>query len=744
MRRVSQAWRQAIQLHRTEHVRNRMAAEVYFGQFDASARPDATLSTNMKKAAISGEFQNINTDNTQQCSYGSFEGNGFLLDGTQRFLPKSDWEQQGFLSSVLSKEDGTFSEDPTITVVFSEPHSMVGLTLLFDDTSDIFPDRFTVVTYLKGEEVASHAVENNSSRYEGELAFTDFDQMVITFTKTRAGFQRIHLQQILFGIGYVYDSESLLDLSFTRENSPLSLSLPKYELSFSVFNDNGRFNVDADTPIVRFLKNDQRAVLSIGLDLTGEGDMEYIQLCDLWLSSWSVNGTKATFKCTDVFQRLNEGEYEDSDYGEVTAIGRLEALMAFAGYGDYEFAGTYVENIPVTNPFPAKPVSQLLQLTANLCMGTLESDENSRIILRNRLMPEIANLSITGEVEPYSQVSDLTSTDPVQNYATYETDFFALDGGELFLPEEPDRKVGLVWTGLPNEERLYDPEPTVTIDLAANSTFGALTLVFPYVSVPSSITVQGFRYVDGEYVLAYEKAVTNLSPETVLYDVYDRLIRMVITIHGNEKANLARLQRVGISWDTGYSITEEDIIGNPKGQILTACKDIIVDRNDLEPEEKDQLTKSTVTTNEWTTLKHSNPVSDVAATTSVGTVEIESHAYFTKVFVTAEEAEAEVTLSGKEWTNKAKNTTVLNLNRSGEDLEIENPLIDSNNLDESYLDWVSGFAGSDTEFQIETLGYPELDAGDRISYKGQNAVILKHALTFNGGACRSKFTIRKV
>lgn len=744
MRRVSQAWRQAIQLHRTEHVRNRMAAEVYFGQFDASARPDARLSTSMKEATISGDFTNINTDTTQQCSYASFEGNGFILDGTQRFLPKSDWDQQGFISSVLSGADGTFKENPTITVNFSEPHSMVGLTLLFDDTADLFPDRFTVQTYLKGQEVASYEVENTSSRYEGELALEDFDCMVITFTKTRAGYQRIHLQQILFGIGYVYDSDSLLDLAFTRENSPLSLSLPKYELSFSVFNDNGRFNVDADTPIVRFLKDDQRAVLSIGLDLTGEGDMEYIQLCDLWLNSWSVNGNKATFKCTDIFHRLNEGDYEDSDYGAVPAISRLEDLMAYAGYWDYDFSGTYVENVEITNPFPAKPVSQILQLTANLCMGTLESDEKGRIILRNRLMPEIVDITVGGETEPYSKVSSLTSGDLAITYATYERDFFALDGGEVFAQEEPDGNAGVVWMGLPNDNGLYDPTPTVTIDLAANSTFGALKLIFPHVSVPSSITLQGYRYIDGEYVPVYERVVTSLSPETVLYDVYDRLIRLVITIHGNAKANLARLQGIGISWDTGYQITEEDIIGNPKGQILPACKDVLVDLTDLEGEEKDQLVTSKVKANEWVTLKHLNPVSNVTATTSTGTIEMESHAYFTKVFVTAEEEEAEVTLKGTEWANKAKNRALLNLNKSGEDCEIENPLIDSNNLDSEYLGWVSSFAGADTEFQIETLGYPELDAADRIVYKGQDAVILKHALSFNGGACRSKFTIRKV
>ena len=47
------------------------------------------------------------------------------------------------------------------------------------------------------------------------------------------------------------------------------------------------------------------------------------------------------------------------------------------------------------------------------------------------------------------------------------------------------------------------------------------------------------------------------------------------------------------------------------------------------------------------------------------------------------------------------------------------------------------------EFDVETLGYPEVEAADRIKYKGEPAVVRKHTLTFNGGACRSTLTLRK-
>ena len=79
---VSEAYKQAVQLHRTQGVRNRMYANVYFGEFDVSARSDAALLVNDAGAPYS-EFANVNTDNVQDCSYATWEGDSFVLDGSQ-------------------------------------------------------------------------------------------------------------------------------------------------------------------------------------------------------------------------------------------------------------------------------------------------------------------------------------------------------------------------------------------------------------------------------------------------------------------------------------------------------------------------------------------------------------------------------------------------------------------------------------------------------------------------------------
>ena len=106
----------------------------------------------------------------------------------------------------------------------------------------------------------------------------------------------------------------------------------------------------------------------------------------------------------------------------------------------------------------------------------------------------------------------------------------------------------------------------------------------------------------------------------------------------------------------------------------------MVDLENLEAGESGQISKTEVATNEWVRLKHAGPCTEVTAAMSVGTIESVSYAYFTDVKVTAVDAAAEVTLTGKKLENKQEVTAVRVINVSGEDCEIANPLIDKASL----------------------------------------------------------------
>jgi hypothetical protein len=123
---VSSAYRAAVQLHRTQGVRNRSYAQIYIGQFDAGARTDAVLTINDAGIDYAGAIANVNTDSKQGAAYASWEQDFFRLDGAQSFLPTAtaDIKRQGFISSQISGADGSFSTPIVLTIQFTNLHRM--------------------------------------------------------------------------------------------------------------------------------------------------------------------------------------------------------------------------------------------------------------------------------------------------------------------------------------------------------------------------------------------------------------------------------------------------------------------------------------------------------------------------------------------------------------------------------------------------------------------------------------------
>ncbi len=737
---VSEAYKQAIQLHREYGVRNGWRKTIYLGQFDSLARDDATLT--VSSGTPYSDASILNTNITQAASYATFAGNSFTLDGSQRLMPTENFYQQGYISSAMSGADGSFENPPQIEVRFGEPHSMVGITVLFDDTADIYASEYTVTTYLNGIEQAHHIVENDTSKSTPELGLTDFDRMVIVFTKTQYPYQRVHVQNLVFGIGYTFGDEDIVGLTIDRETSPVGLEIPKTDISFTLLNTDGRFDVDADVPIVEFLKGDQYVDITLAYDVTGDGGYEPIKMPRMWLKSWSVDGIKAKFQCRDVFSRYSEEKYETSTYGKQTALELVEETMRAAGVTNYDASGTMMSLISTVNPLPAVPYSECWQIIANLAMATLEEDEDGTIIFRYRIDPTLDNIQYTGDIEEYTPMDNATDYDaPIRQYATFEQDFFALDGGMLFQPEENFENVGVIWDAFPGNTET----PEITMEFEDNSTAGAVNISFDKYYNPGAVEIVGYRYEDGKYSEVSSKVYIVNSPVLNANDKFDRVKRIVVRIIGNEKQQRTRMQRIAITWDSGFEITEKDILGNPHGEVLTACRNVIATLTNLTAQEESEIAKKKVVAGETVRIQHGNPTIDVNVTTETegAIIDFTAYAYYTDVTVSGVEGEVEIVVTGKRMTDETEKTAQLVVSRNGEDCIIENPLLNDESLSDEFLPWNADYLGSRVEWEVETLGYPELQPGDRINYKGKKAYVKRTVITTQSGSMRGKLTLRR-
>ncbi len=117
-------------------------------------------------------------------------------DGGCYFVPESGiyTVNTGFVSTQAGA-DGTFADNPVITLTMESAFTCFGLKVLFHDT---WPEEFTINTFLHGVAVESMTCKPDSAEYVTSREFSEFDTMKITFTKVQP-YRRIMVDSVQFG-----------------------------------------------------------------------------------------------------------------------------------------------------------------------------------------------------------------------------------------------------------------------------------------------------------------------------------------------------------------------------------------------------------------------------------------------------------------------------------------------------------------------------------------------------------------
>lgn len=136
-------------------------------------------------------------ENESRHEYASYETRFTRANQAQYFLPRQQagYVQCGFISEGISKEDGTFDENPVVTLTLESAYTFHNITLNF---GYVQPKGFLVKTYRDGEKVATYRSKSISAITVVKYDFVDIDKIEIEFTKAAPN-NRIHLMKVEFG-----------------------------------------------------------------------------------------------------------------------------------------------------------------------------------------------------------------------------------------------------------------------------------------------------------------------------------------------------------------------------------------------------------------------------------------------------------------------------------------------------------------------------------------------------------------
>ena len=297
-------------------------AEMKF--IDVTALADASVTTDDNQCIGSIE---LFAEQTEQKSYGTFELNQFVLDGSKSVLTENP-KDIAFWNDALSKEDCTFETDPKITVTFQEQHTSAAITLYFEDEP---PAELKITWYtIAGTKLITETFYPDSLIYVCNNQVQNYGKIEIEFVRTSFPQRYIKLQYILYGKYIIWDKDMIQTAKMQEDIDVTSATLSINEADISIVDMNNDFDAENENGAWNSVQKTQEVTLSE----FNNGNM--IPMGAFFIDDFSFSKNIAKFKLVDVVGLLDKYTfYEGQVYNNVRAGVILNAIFATAGIKKY-------------------------------------------------------------------------------------------------------------------------------------------------------------------------------------------------------------------------------------------------------------------------------------------------------------------------------------------------------------------------------------------------------------------------
>ena len=383
MQTVSQSWKN---VHK-QTLLNESYVEVSLDIADPDAIVDVSPIDN-GSAYISDISESVSEVNPPTIPYGTLEQNSWLLSGTRTSIPSENYADGGYVGDVLSNAECIFDKKiPTITINFSKVHSNIipGITIVWGTAYDEFSEHFIVTAYNGDTIVAEKEVMDNKSVTSiVNMDIVNYDRIVIRILSWCLPNHRARIDEIFVGVRRVYSKTDLLSYSHNQTVDPISTSLPKMEIKFSIDNSDDSYNPYNPNGLSKYLMERQEIKTRYGLKLN-DNTIEWIKGGSFYLSEWYAkqNGISADFVARDLLEFMS-AHYKDN----VSAI--TERSLYDLAIQVFESAGlplnsdgsvkwivdNSLKDIKTKAPLPDDTMANCLQLIANMGCCVLYPDRN--------------------------------------------------------------------------------------------------------------------------------------------------------------------------------------------------------------------------------------------------------------------------------------------------------------------------------------------------------------------------------
>lgn len=417
MQTVSEKWKNTHE----QTLLNESYVEVSLDVTDPDALADVSSQDN-GAVYISDTPEVVSEVDKDIVPYCTLEQNLWLLDGNRKALPELTYGESGYVGDVLSNDVCVFADKtPIITLNFSRvfENLIPGITITWSVAYGEFADSFIVTAYNGNNVVAEKEVIGNRSVKSLVLMdIIDYDRIVIRIKKWCLPYHRPRIEEIFVGMNKVYSKTELFDYSHTQSVDPVSTSLPKMEIKFSVDNVDGEYNPYNEQGMAKYLMSRQEVKARYGLKLS-DGSVEWIKGGTFYLSEWYAkqNGITADFTARDLLEFMSAIYVDNHDLSSRTLYDLAEKILMASNLpinddGSVKWIiDESLKSITTTAPLPQDTLANCLQLIANAGECVLYQDRGGTLRIEP-LKFEVSDYKINS-FNSYSK-SEITVSKPIK------------------------------------------------------------------------------------------------------------------------------------------------------------------------------------------------------------------------------------------------------------------------------------------------------------------------------------------
>nr|DAK27350.1 MAG TPA: hypothetical protein [Caudoviricetes sp.] len=652
--------------------------------------------------------------------YATTEQNYSTVDGRMYFLPreKSDCVlNQGIVSKKIKG---------IIDFIFPVPVDLRGVTIDFGKT---YPEEFTIVTDQSWKDVTG----NNKSKYVCDEVFKGTTTLSIIPNKMVNGHGRLHIHEIIMGIGIYFNERNILSASKKEHISPIMEALPTIDFRLSVNNKDRAYDIENERSTVNFLELGQKMQAFMGQEI--EDRIEWLQVGTLKLKEWSADDDKMSFTAIDFLSGLTGKYRKGKFYPQGISIYDLCLdILTDAGVDPREFyIDEYLKTVKIKNPIPVVTHREALQLLSNAGRCLLYQDEKGKIVIRSSFVPRMTS---TVANEPYfSNGTRILENLPIKEYSLTNGNYSRVDGTTLFLPRSGKADVGYI-------------DDNMFLSITSEAAFACFGMQLQFGrTYPSEIVID--TSLNGKTV--EELSYTVDREDFIISHEFAPFDEMTIYEDAPSKTGgRAVLNKVSFGNVTDYELSYgRELTKTPLGTQLQSVKTLELTRTEYldSTEGEKELAKVECTKPGEYLAEFSNPSYGCTVQASSGTVSVlEAGAYFLRFSYSG--SGGEVKVNGKEYLVKTY-TTEKELNPTGKREKWKNPLISDIALATDVLDWVGNYLKADREYSLTYRGEPRLMANDLLYLENKyvDKLMLRvydHTLNYNGALSGSIKARREV